>query len=182
MSLVDRFLTGEYVVKRTGRGSYVKGFYQPGPMEEFTVCGSMQPTSARELKMPEEGNRLKQYWVFYTDCAIVTDSERTLATGDKVNINGDEYRAMALTSWHGTDLDYFKTVLWHGDDSFDPSFRQHSDPQTNGYAADDGYQFLFIEAERSRQAQTRRNIGSGSGAAQEFNRSRGNRVRRKSGI
>jgi hypothetical protein len=29
-----------------------------------------------------------------------------------VIINGEEFRAMALTTWQGTDLDYFMTVLW----------------------------------------------------------------------
>jgi hypothetical protein len=112
MTLVDRFLTGDYKIKRTAKGKYVKGRYEPGLTEEFEVCGSLQPTNARELKLPEEGNRLKQYWKFYTDQPILVDSERTLATGDKIFIDGDEYRAMSLTRWKGTDLDYFMTIVW----------------------------------------------------------------------
>jgi len=74
MSLIGRFLTGEYAVTRTTIGSYVRGRYTPGPVETIQVCGSMQPTSARELKLPEEGNRIKQCYKFYTDAPILVDS------------------------------------------------------------------------------------------------------------
>jgi hypothetical protein len=112
MSLVSRFFTGEYIVRRASKGYYVKGRYQAGPIEEIMVLGSLQPTNARELKLPEEGNRLKQYWKFYSDEPVLVNSPSTLADSDRVIINGDEYRAMALTSWQGTDLDYFMTILW----------------------------------------------------------------------
>jgi hypothetical protein len=112
MTLIGRFLTGDYLVKRTASGHYVKGRYYPGPQEEIRVCGSLQPTSARELKLPEEGNRLKQYWKFYTDEPILTDSMKTLGTADKIFVNGDEYKAMAPLRWEGTNLDYFMTIIW----------------------------------------------------------------------
>jgi hypothetical protein len=112
MSLVGRFLTGSYKVRRTSKGYYVKGRYVAGPVEEIIVDGSLQPTSARELKLPEEGNRLKQYFKFYSDEPILTDSMATLAKGDVVTIDGEEFRAMSLTPWKDTDLDYFMTILW----------------------------------------------------------------------
>ena len=105
-------MTGEYVVLRSKRGTYVRGRYTAGPPEEIKVDGSLQPSNARELKLPEEGNRLRQYFKFYTDQPVVVNSMATLSRGDKVIINGEEFRAMALTTWQGTDLDYFMTVLW----------------------------------------------------------------------
>lgn len=112
MSLIQRFMTGEYTVMRSGPGQYVKGRYRRGEIETITVMGSLQPTTARELKLPEEGNRLRQYWQFFTDKPVVTDNTATLARGDQVVINGETYRAMSLTSWQGTDLDHYITVLW----------------------------------------------------------------------
>lgn len=112
MTLVARFLTGEYVVTRSTKGTYVKGRYVPGPTQEITVAGSLQPTNARELKLVEEGNRLRQYWKFYTDEPIVVIDTKSLADSDRVTVNGESYRAMALTTWAGTNLDYFVTVLW----------------------------------------------------------------------
>ena len=105
-------MTGEYVVLRSKKGTYVRGRYTAGPPEEIKVDGSLQPSNARELKLPEEGNRLRQYFKFYTDQPVVVNSMATLSRGDKVIINGEEFRAMALTTWQGTDLDYFMTVLW----------------------------------------------------------------------
>lgn len=105
-------MTGEYTVKRMKRGTYVRGRYVPGPVEEIKISGSLQPSSARELKLPEEGNRLKQYYKLYSDQPVLVNSMATLADSDIVEIDGEEYRAMALTTWKHTDLDYFVTVVW----------------------------------------------------------------------
>lgn len=113
MSLIGRFLTGTYTVKRAAPGTYVKGRYvASGKPTVIKVRGSMQPTSARALKLPEEGNRLKQFWKFYTDKPLKLNSMRTLADSDYVEINGEQYRAMERTQYHGTNLDYFMTILW----------------------------------------------------------------------
>ena len=112
MSLIGRFLTGEYTVFRSKPGTYVKGRYVPGAKSKIKVSGSLQPTNARELKLPEEGTRFKQFWKFYTDEPVLLVSARTLADSDYVEINGEQYRAMSLTTWQGTDLDYFMTILW----------------------------------------------------------------------
>lgn len=122
MSLIDSFLSGQYLVKRMGPGTYVNGNYVPGCLEEINVLGSMQPTTARALKLPEEGNRLKQYFKFYTDCEIRVISERTLADSDRICINGDWFKTMELTPWQmqqrpdgdfrGIRLPYFMTIIY----------------------------------------------------------------------
>jgi len=89
--LIGRFLTGRYKVIRTKNGEYVRGRYVPGQMETIHVAGSMQPTTARELKLPDEGNRLRQYYRFFSDQPVLVNSMATLSQGDKVIINGDEY-------------------------------------------------------------------------------------------
>lgn len=112
MSLIGRFLTGDYTVIRSSKGTYVKGRYVPGPKSKIVVGGSMQPSSARELKLNDEGNRIKQWWKFYSDEQISTNSMANLSSPDVVIINGEEYRAMGITLWQGTNLDYFMTALW----------------------------------------------------------------------
>jgi hypothetical protein len=112
MTLIQRFLTGDYTVVRSSRGDYVKGRYVAGPKETLFVCGSLQPSNARELKLPEEGNRLKQFWKFFTDAPILVNSMATLANSDVVVVNGEEYRAMSSIIWQNVDLEYFMTVLW----------------------------------------------------------------------
>lgn len=117
MSLVERFLTNVYQVQRMGKGSYpasAKGEYVPGTVETITIRGSLQPTNARELKLPEEGNRLRQYWALYSDAPLFTDSPRTLAKSDVVTIDGDTYRVMSVETWKGfaVDLPHFKSILY----------------------------------------------------------------------
>jgi hypothetical protein len=112
MSLIARFMTGEYKVIRPKCGTYVRGRYVRGETEEICVSGSLQPTNARELKLPEEGNRLKQFFKFFTDEPVLVGSARTLAEPDVIEIDGDTFRAMSLLTWKGTDLDYHMTVVW----------------------------------------------------------------------
>jgi len=112
MTLIDRFLTGQYTVTRTRKGTYIKGFYQAGLQETIQVRGSLQPTNGRELKLPEEGNRLKQYYKFFTDAPIVVINTRTLADSDRIEINGESYRAMSSLRWQNVDLEHYVTIVW----------------------------------------------------------------------
>lgn len=112
MSLIGRFLTGEYVVEKYGPGSYIKGIWQPGAIQTVKVRGSMQPLSAREMKLPMEGSRLKQAYKFYTDTQLTTIGTSNLKDADHIKINGESYRAMSVETWEGVDLPYFKTIVW----------------------------------------------------------------------
>jgi hypothetical protein len=114
MSLIGRFLTNEYTVKRMGCGSYVQGEFVPGTLETLQVMGSMQPLNPRELKMVEEGTRIRQYFKFYTDQPLMVASERSLANSDKISVNGDWYKAMSVEPWQGihVDLPYYKTIIY----------------------------------------------------------------------
>lgn len=116
MTIVQRFFTDTLVVKRPKSGKYVKGRYVPGPLEEVTIRGSRQPTNARELKLPEEGNRLRQYWKFYTDAPLTTGNTRSVSPPDQVTINGESYRVMSVEAWNNFDLEYFKSILYRDPD------------------------------------------------------------------
>lgn len=113
MSLIERFLTGTYQVTRSTGGTYVNGFYQAGRTQTITMMGSLQPTNARELKLPEEGNRLKQLWKFYSDQPLLNNNTVSLGNSDIVLINGDTYKVMSVEIWQGVhvDLPYYKSIL-----------------------------------------------------------------------
>lgn len=112
MTLIDRFMTDEFKVTRSTGGKYVKGIYTPGPTETVTISGSLQPTNARELKLPEEGNRLRQYYKFYSDNPLIPMNTKTLGTSDRVKINGETYRVMSVEAWQNFDLDYYKSIVY----------------------------------------------------------------------
>jgi len=110
-SIVERFISGTYRVKRSGPGTYLEGFYRAGDQEEFLVRGSLQPTNARELKLSEEGSRLKQYWEFYTDKPIVSINTKTLSKSDTVVINDETYKVLSQEIWQGFGLTYYKATI-----------------------------------------------------------------------
>ena len=112
MSLIQRFLTGTYEVKRRGPGSYVDGFYQNGDLETVQMQGSLQPTNARELKLTEEGARLKQYFKMYSDQPLLTIGARALSKADVVVINGDTFKVMSVETWAGVDLPYYMAIIY----------------------------------------------------------------------
>jgi len=114
VSLVDSFFTNTYMVERSGPGSYENGFYVAGAKETIKVRGSMQPLNARELKLVEEGSRLKQYFKFYSDQPITTINTKTLNRADVITVDGDTYKVFSVESWHGTrvDLPYFKSIIY----------------------------------------------------------------------
>lgn len=113
MTLVERFLTGTYEVTRSKNGSYEMGRYVPGADETIQMNGSLQPTNARELKIPEEGARLKQFWKFYTDKAVLTIGTKSLSKADVIKVNGETYKVWSVEIWQGTvDLPYFMSILY----------------------------------------------------------------------
>lgn len=63
--------------------------------------------------MVEEGYRLKQLWRFYSDQPLLPMGDHSLATSDRVQINGDSYRVISTESWQGlgVDLPYFKSII-----------------------------------------------------------------------
>ena len=112
MTIIERFLSGTYAVRRSTGGQYVEGVYQPGPIEELHVRGSLQPLSPRELKLVQEGARLKQFWKFFTDVPIGVVGTRTLAQSDVITINGDTYKVYSVEIWQGFGMSYYKSILW----------------------------------------------------------------------
>lgn len=112
LSLIDSFMTGAYTVKRQKPGYYHDGFYQGGGTdEEVKIKGSMQPLSGREIKMVEEGYRLKQLFKFYSDKSLSVIDTKGLKDTEVVMINNERFRVISVERWMGTSLDYFKSIL-----------------------------------------------------------------------
>jgi hypothetical protein len=110
MTLVQKFLTGTYRVSRQGPGFYREGFYVPGASQDIEIQGSLQPLSGREIKLVEEGDRLKALFKFYSDAPVLVDDPRRLAGSDRVVIDGETYKVLSIERWLGS-LSYFKSVL-----------------------------------------------------------------------
>ena len=113
MTLIDHFITNVYTVTRNGPGSYQGGLYTHGPSETVLIRGSLQPNHSRSLKQPEEGDRIHQTYDFYSDQPLLTDSTKTLASSDRVIVDGENYRVMDSERWIGfhIDLPYFRSTL-----------------------------------------------------------------------
>lgn len=112
MSLIGNFLTGTYDVTRSGPGAYVSGEYVKGTTETVKMKGSLQPLNAREMKLVEEGTRLRQYFKFYSDQQLLVVNTKTLNKADVVTIDGTTFKVYSIENWKGVDLPYFKSILY----------------------------------------------------------------------
>ena len=112
-SLIDHFLTNTYTVTRRTPASYQGGFYVPGQDQTLTMRGSLQPLTPRDVKMPEEGARLKQDYKFYSDSPLLVINTKSLANSDVVTIDGETYKVTSQEKYIGfkVDLPYFKMIL-----------------------------------------------------------------------
>jgi hypothetical protein len=113
-SPIERFLSDTYEVRRSRGGSYVDGFFKAEEDDVLKVRGSMQPTNARELKLSEEGTRLREYFKFYTDIQVLPINSKTLARSDTITINNETYKVMSQTIWQGLrfGMNYYMSVLY----------------------------------------------------------------------
>ena len=112
MSLISRLSRGTtFKITRKGQGTYQNGFYIAGADETLVVEGSMQPTTAAELKIEEEGTRLKQYYKFFTDQPILTINTQTLSDSDRVTIDGATYKVLGVAHWRALDLSHYVSTL-----------------------------------------------------------------------
>ena len=114
---IGHFLNGEYEVTRSTGGYYKDGYYVENEPETITIIGSLQPLNPREDKMPEEGERLKQMFKFYSTEPLLTLNTKSLAESDVVTINGDTFKVVAVEKWSnefgfgGVDFPHYKTLL-----------------------------------------------------------------------
>lgn len=111
MRLINKFTTGTFKVTRSLEGYYYQGMWQEGEKVTMNVSGSMQPLTAREVKLLEEGDRLKQTFKFYTSIDIRTIGSEKLSAADRIEINGESFKVLSVEYWEGTSLPYFKSIL-----------------------------------------------------------------------
>ena len=117
-SLISRFLSGQYTVTRSKSGSYVKGRYVEGPKETILMKGSLQPISGAEVKMLEEGERVRDHFTFYSYEPLSIIGTKNLAQADRMTINDVKYRVVTVEAWQnsggfgGVDLPHYKTILF----------------------------------------------------------------------
>lgn len=80
---------GPYTVTRTTNGALVKGKAQAGTPSTFSVAGSLQSVTGRELQAMPESYRGDEVRVLYTLTELRTVSETYQA--DKVTIAGETW-------------------------------------------------------------------------------------------
>ena len=87
-----------FTAKRRAAGSWTSGVYTQGAETQYTVRGSLQPATAKELELLPEGARADTRWMLFCDA-----HQQLLDTGDRVVVSGADCLVLARQDWtlHG---------------------------------------------------------------------------------
>lgn len=91
------------IIRESEAGSWVNGKWVPGETTRFTVTGSLQPLTQREVEMLPEAARTKAKFAFYCEnnqeFLKTTDLAETKGA-DRLLWNGREYMLFGVGDWH----------------------------------------------------------------------------------
>ena len=117
ISPIRKFRTGKYNVSRHTNGSHVKGRYVSGALETLSIEGSMQPISGRNIDMVPEGERITDYYTFWSDIRLSLANTVSLGKSDIITINNETYKCIGTIIWinedgfSGVKLPHYQTTL-----------------------------------------------------------------------
>lgn len=107
--LINEF-GASFLVKRSQGGEYVDGIWNGNAeSEEITIRAVVQPMTARDLQMLEEGRRFTESKRVYTDTLLRTTDDETNQGADIIEIDGEDYEIHSVEKW-GYDLSHFKCI------------------------------------------------------------------------
>ena len=100
--------SGTYTVTRTPASVYTAGRLVPGVATTFTVLGSLQPLSGREVDRLPEGAREREGMALWT----TTELRGKLQTSepDTVTVDGEAYEVQNVQRWD-TLGNYYRAVI-----------------------------------------------------------------------
>ena len=114
---VIKHMTGSYNITRMNAGSYVDGRYVPGTTETLSLKGSMQPIGGRDIEMVEEGERITDYYTFWSLERLSLANTVSLGRADVITINNETYKVVGTRIWinntgfSGMKLPHYQTTL-----------------------------------------------------------------------
>lgn len=104
-------------VVRDPGGTYVAGVYTPGsPVEEFTITGSVQPLTPKQVELLPEAARIKASMSLFADTFQRELSPADLDAkrhGDRVTDSTSTYMVLAMEDWtrHGAGQPHRRYAL-----------------------------------------------------------------------
>lgn len=100
------------VVTRRAAGGHVDGVWTPGAESTFTVRGSLQPLTGRELLVVPEGERGRARWALYTTTELQTADEAAATDADRVAWRGRSLVVVKVEDWsHMGRLAHYRCEL-----------------------------------------------------------------------
>ena len=94
-------------VKRTLKGTNIGGVKAEGVSSDFTITGSLQPPSSRDIQMLPEGSHYTTLYKIYSKNYVPQDSSHET---DVFLIDGKELRTIVYKDWRNNIINH-KSIL-----------------------------------------------------------------------
>lgn len=101
------------VIRMGSQGHYdSQGMYVPGKDQSFTIKGSIQPVSGREMQFLPDGMRAREVYKFYTDTKLAVVSEDKSKAADRLVIDGKKFEVVTVEDWsRHLNLTHYKCMI-----------------------------------------------------------------------
>lgn len=99
-SLIASFATSAtYSVRRTARGTTVRGRIGTGAQTTITIVGSVSPASGKDISRLPEGHTDAEARTIFTATEIYAGGQGAAYEADKVIIDGDDWEVSHVEKW-----------------------------------------------------------------------------------
>lgn len=95
-------------ITRAGTGSYTNGLWVDGAPVVFTLRGSVQPATAKQMLSLPEGRRQSSAYMIYTSTLL-----RTVEGGrqpDRLTIGGAVYEVVNVAEWQNQVISHYEAM------------------------------------------------------------------------
>jgi hypothetical protein len=109
-------LFGRTVTVRRRTGSYVKGVWTEGATSSFTIRGTAQPMSSREIESLNVGRKDTGKIKIYSDTQLVVSEEGATNAGDFIAFGGKEWEIIAELTNQNALINHYKYIAEYRQD------------------------------------------------------------------
>lgn len=107
---ISNFLTDTIEVERRCSGSWVRGRFEGGELEKFSLSASVQPMKGNLVIQEPSARRTGDHVRVYTEQVLYATDEKNNIVADVITRRGIRYEILEVQDWTETDMPHYKSI------------------------------------------------------------------------